>query len=166
VPSTASPAAVYDALSDPTTHLLWAGERSSHKRFRLLSMDAAPGPAGVGDRFSSSGANMNGTFHDSSVVVEADRGERFGFDTDSTLDRTHGEELHVVFTHRYEIRPQGGGTVISYTCETRPQNYVPYWLKPGVRRMTRMNVERMMRANMANLAGMAEEAAAVGQLPR
>lgn len=158
VPSVASPEAVYDVLSDPRTHLTWAGEQSPRKGFRLLTMDAVPRPAVVGDRFSSSGANVNGTFHDTSVVVEADRGERFGFDTESTLDRKHGERLHVLFAHRYELRA-AGGTLISYSCETRPQNYVPYWLKPGMRRMTRMNVEHMMRANMRNLAAMAEAGA-------
>jgi len=157
--SAAPPDAVYDVLSDPTTALTWAGERSPRKGFRLLTMDAAPRPAAVGDRFSSTGANINGTFHDASVVVEAARGERFGFDTESTLDRKHGRELHQRFAHRYELRPADGGTLISYSCETRPQNYVPYWLKPGIRGPMRMNVEHMIRLNLRNMASMAETAA-------
>jgi len=162
VSSAASPELVYDVLSDPTTALTWAGERSPRKGFRLLTMDAAPRPAVVGDHFSSTGANINGTFHDASVVVEADRGERFGFDTESRLDRKHGQELHIRFAHRYELSAAEGGTRISYSCEARPQNYVPYWLKPGIRGPMRMNVEHMIRANLRNLARMAEAGAAVG----
>jgi hypothetical protein len=158
VTSPAAPAAVYEILADPRTHLVWAGERSPRKKFRLLTMDAPAGPAGIGDRFSSSGANINGTFHDSSVVVVADRAERFGFDTDSTLDRSHGREWHVRFTHRYEISHSNGGSRISYACEVRPQNYVPYWLKPGIRTVMRRNVEFMIRKNLENLSVMAEAA--------
>jgi hypothetical protein len=85
VRSTASPEAVYDVLSDLRTHLAWAGEQAPDKAFRLLSMDAPSRPVTVGDQFSSSGANVNGTFHDRSTVVQAERGVRFGFDTESTL---------------------------------------------------------------------------------
>ena len=90
VASEASPAALYDALADLGTHLEWAGKEAPRKSFRLLSMDAPSRLAAVGDTFASSGDNGNGTFHDRSVVVEADPGLRFGFDTDSTLERKHG----------------------------------------------------------------------------
>jgi hypothetical protein len=153
--SEAPPDAVYDILSDPTSHLVWAGEEAPREDFRLLSMDAAPRSATVGDRFSSTGANSNGTFHDGSDVVEAARGSAFGFDTGSTLERKHGKTWHARFTHRYSIEPSADGTLISYTCEVWPQNYVPWWLKPGLRSMTLFMVQRMMRRNLGNLAAMA-----------
>jgi|GEM_PF-2474081 hypothetical protein len=159
VPSKASPEAIYEVLSDLNTHLAWAGERSPTKNFRLLTMEAPWGSAAVGERFSSVGENGNGKFHDRSVVVEAERDARFGFDTESTLERKHGREWHARFATRYAIQPSGDGAVVSFTCEVRPQNYVPYWLKPGMRAMTRAVVQRMVRKNMQNLASMAEAAA-------
>jgi len=60
------------------------------------------------------------------------------------------------------VLSQTGGSVLSYSCGARPQNYVPYWLKPGMRGVTRMNVERLMRKNMENLTAMAEAKAAAG----
>ena len=158
VPSKASPEAVYDLLSDLRSHLVWAGERAPDKSFRLLDMDAPARPAMGGDRFSSSGANVNGTFHDYSTVVQAQRGACFGFDTDSTLERRHGRTWHGRFGHRYALGRSTDGTVISYSCEVRPQNYVPYWLQPGIRAMTRAMVQRAMRRNLANLAEMAARA--------
>src|SRR5438309_10074071 len=90
ISSKASGKAVYDVLSDPNTHLVWAGKQAPRKDFRLLTMEAPSGSATVGTEFSSSGASSrNGepAFFDHSIVVEADRGARFGFDTDSTLKR-------------------------------------------------------------------------------
>jgi hypothetical protein len=154
--STASPEAVYDVLSDLRMHLDWAGEQAPDKAFRLLTMDAPSRPVTVGDRFSSSGANINGTFHDRSTVVQAERGMRFGFDTESTLERKHGKTWRARFGHRYALGRSNDGAVVSYTCEVRPQNYVPYWLRPGMRPVTRVMVQRAMRRDLANLAKMAE----------
>jgi hypothetical protein len=117
----------------------------------------------VGDRFSSSGANPNGTFHDRSTVVQAERGARFGFDTESTLERRHGATWQARFGHRYAIGRSGaGGAVVSYSCEVRPGNYVPYWLRPGLRAATRVIVQRAMRRNLGNLVTMAERGSGVG----
>jgi polyketide cyclase/dehydrase/lipid transport protein len=160
VASKASPAALYDALADLGTHLEWAGKEAPRKSFRLLSMDAPSRLATAGDTFSSSGDNGNGTFHDRSVVVEADPGRRFGFDTDSTLDRKHGKVWKARFAHRYTIEATGTGSVLTYDGEVRPQNYVPYWLRPVVRRMTRTMVNRMIRSNLENLSKAAAPAAA------
>ncbi|HEY7282750.1 MAG TPA: SRPBCC family protein, partial [Actinomycetota bacterium] len=152
VRSDASPGALYDTLADLTTSLEWGGKDAPRKTFRLLSMDAPSRLAKVGDTFTSSGENGNGTFHDRSSVVEADPGRRFGFDTDSTFERTHGKTWYARFAHRYTIEPSGTGSVLAYDGEVRPQNYVPYWLRPVVRRMTRVMVNRMIRANLVNLA--------------
>jgi hypothetical protein len=158
--SSASPAAVYAALADIRTHLVWAGEEAPKKKFRLLSMEGAAHRATVGDRFSSTGANIVGTFHDRSVVVEARPDSRFGFDTDSTLERNHSKALQARFTHRYAIDPSAdGGASITYVCEAFPLNYVPWWLRPGMRPMTRFNVQRLMTAHLRNLSHMAETAA-------
>jgi Polyketide cyclase / dehydrase and lipid transport len=154
--SAASPEALYDVLADVTTHRVWGGEKAPRKSFRLLTMEAAARPAAVGDTFASTGANSNGTFHDRSVVVEAERGVRFGFDTDSRLDRKHGRELHARFEHRYTIERDGAGSKVTFRSSVFPQNYVPYWLRTGMRPMTRRMVNRMMAANLRNAAAMAE----------
>jgi hypothetical protein len=157
VRSDASPAEIYDALSDLRTHLVWAGEEAPKRTFRLLSMEAAAHRATVGERFASSGANIVGTFHDRSVVVESTPDSRFGFDTDSTLERKHTKALQARFTHRYAIEPSAdGGAVLTYVCEAFPVSYVPWWLRPGMRSMTRFNVQRLMTAHLRNLVRMTE----------
>ena len=156
VMSKASPEAIYEVLSDPSTHLVWAGERARKKNFRLLTMEAPSRSATVGERFSSVGENGNGRFHDESTVVEAERATRFGFDTDSTLERKHGKAWRSLFATRYAIEPVDGGAVISFISEVRPQNYVPYWLKPGIRSLVRVGTQKLVRRNMENLANMAE----------
>jgi hypothetical protein len=83
VHSTASPDAIYDVLADPRAALEWGGRQAPKKDFRLLSMDAPPGPLTVGDMFSSTGANINGEFHDTSTVVEAEPGARASGSTPS-----------------------------------------------------------------------------------
>jgi Polyketide cyclase / dehydrase and lipid transport len=162
VRSAASPEAIYDVLADPRAALEWGGREAPKKSFRLLTMDAPAGPLVVGDTFSSTGANINGEFHDTSTVVEAEPGARFGFDTESTLIRKHVKTWHVRFTHRYSLVSTPEGTEIDYTSEVRPTNYIPWWLRPGMRSMTRKQVPRMMRKHLANLAAMATVAAARG----
>ena len=156
VASTAAPEALYDVISDLRTHLVWGGEQAPSKGFRLLSMDAPAGPAHVGDRFSSTGANGRMTFHDRSTVVEAERPGRFGFDTESRLERGHVRAFESSVSTRYEIEPSAGGSTITHTSEVRPGNYVPYWLRPGMRRMARAMVQPKMRRHVRNLAAMAE----------
>jgi len=163
VTTTATPEAVYDVLADLRTHLVWAGEEAPATNFRLLTMDAPDRPAQAGDTFSSTGSadgKARQQFHDRSTVVVAERPRRFGFDTEATLHRAHAKTWHANFRTRYGIEPApGGGSVITHTSEVRPGNYVPYWLRAGVRRMTRSMVERSMRRNLANLARMAEHEA-------
>jgi len=159
VTTKASPQAVYDVLADLRTHARWAGEQSPNKKFHLLRIDAPARAATVGDSFSSDGINSNGTFHDRSTVVQADPASRFGFDTDSTLDRKHGKPLHVRFQHRYVIERSSDGAVVRYTCQAWPQNYIPYWLRRGMRPMTRRMVDSMMRKNLQGLAALTESGA-------
>ncbi|HYF11542.1 MAG TPA: SRPBCC family protein [Actinomycetota bacterium] len=157
VTSKAPPDAVFDTIVDLRAHLEWSGERAASDTFKLLDLDAPEGPALVGTEFTSSGAADNGTFHDRSVVSEASRPGVFVIDTDSRLDRKRGETWHVHFTHRYDVEPEGGGSRITYTETISRVNYVPYWLKWGVRTIFRPYVNRADRKQLANLARLAEE---------
>jgi hypothetical protein len=156
--SHANPATVLDVLRDLPAHLEWGGTRSAQKTFRLLSLDAPTTPATVGTRFSSTGANMNGTFHDTSVVTLAEPFV-FEFETVSRLDRRHGAEFRVHFVHRYELEPDGAGSRIVYSCRGRDGNYVPYWLRPGLRAMTRSMVNRAMTRQLRLLAQLTDDRA-------
>jgi uncharacterized protein YndB with AHSA1/START domain len=162
ITSAASPEAVYDALVDLRSHLRWAGQEAKHKSFKLLTIQAPSEPARVGTTFSSTGENGNGVFHDSSTVTEAEPGRRFAFDTSSELDRKHGKRWQVRFRHDYVLEPTPEGTRIRYSCEIRPQNYVPYWLKPGVKQLVKLSAGGWIRDNLRNLDRLAEEGARTG----
>jgi hypothetical protein len=151
---------VYDVVSDLATHRVWAGDHAPDKSFRLLSLDAPEGKATVGTRFTSTGANGNGTFHDASVVTEA-APYVFAFDTSSRLDRKHGEEWQVSFSHRYSVESTGVGSVLHYSCRVHDGSYVPYWLHPMARPLTRIFVQRLMTKNLRVLLRLAEERSAV-----
>jgi hypothetical protein len=157
VTSSASPQVVYDTIADLRNHLDWSGERASNEKFKLLELEAPQGPTAVGTSFSSSGAADNGTFHDRSVVTQASSPERFVIETDSHLDRTRGKPWEAHFSHRYDVRPQGEGSRIVYTETIERVNYVPYWLKPVVRSLFKVYVNRAERRQLTNLARLAEE---------
>lgn len=160
VTTNATPQSVYDVLLDLPSHLEWAGRRAKHKTFRLLELDAPSAPATVGTRFRSSGANDNGTFHDEAVVTVAEP-YALTFEVSSRLDRKHGEEWRAHFVHSYRVEPATGGSTVSYHCVVRDGSYVPYWLKPGFRRVTRKMVNSLVTQQMRNLAALAEEREAV-----
>jgi hypothetical protein len=159
VTSTAPPQTVYDTIADLRNHLDWSGDRASSQTFKLLSLDAPDGPAAVGTAFTSSGAADNGTFHDSSVVTEATRPRTFVIETDAHLDRKRGKPWDAHFIHRYDIAPEGEGSLITYTETIERVNYVPYWLQPVVRSLFKVYVNRADRKQLANLARLAEERA-------
>lgn len=148
--------AVYDILADISTHAMWGGEQTGDKRFRLLTLQAPGERAGVGSRFSSTGVVMMGTFHDASVVVEASRAAVFAFHTHATLDRKHRATWHAAFDHRYIIENAGEETLIRYTCDVHPRNYVPFWFSRLARPMTRWSLQRVIGRCVRNLAAMAE----------
>ncbi len=159
--TTAVPAEVlYDVLALVPTHLSWAGEQAKHKTFKLLTLEAPAEVATVGTTFSSTGENGNGVFHDRSTVTLADPGKGFAFETASHLDRKRGKGWDVQFRHRYELSESAEGTRVHYTCEVRPGNYVPYWLKPGVKQVVRFGTRGWMRDNLTNLARLAEQSTA------
>lgn len=161
VRSAAGPAAVYAVLANPATHLEWAGDQAPDKGFRLLTLDAAGGPAAVGTTFASTGAGGKSsamTFHDTSTVTEAVPWTSFAFDTDAELVRKRRPAWQARFVHRYALEPEGAGTMVAYTCQVYPLNYRPFWLHPIVRPATAKMIPRAMRKNMENLARMAERA--------
>jgi Polyketide cyclase / dehydrase and lipid transport len=158
-----SPDAVYALLSDPNSHLVWAGEQAPNPAFKLLAIEGATVPATVGTTWKSTGANSkdgSSTFHDVDTVVRADPGKAFGFDAEAKLDRKNGKTWYCHFEHRYTIEPRAGGSTIIYNCDVFPKNYTPYWLFPMMKPMTRLLVNGTHRKHMKNLARMAAETTA------
>jgi hypothetical protein len=155
----AAPAAVWDTVVDLPSHLIWSGERAADDTFKLLELESASRTAVVGTRFSSSGANFNGTFRDRSVVTEASRPSTFVIETDATLERTRGRTWEAHFVHRYDITAEGSGSRITYTETIDRMNYVPYWLSWWARPLFRPLVNNADRKQLRNLASLAEERA-------
>jgi hypothetical protein len=153
--SSAPPQVVYETISDLRNHLDWSGERASSQTFKLLSIEAPDGPAAVGTTFTSSGAADNGTFRDRSEVTVATAPSAFVIETDAHLDRKRGRPWDAHFIHRYDVAPEGSR--ITYTETIERVNYVPYWLKPGVRSVFKVYVNRADRKQLENLARLAEE---------
>jgi hypothetical protein len=155
--STAPPEVVYDVIADLRNHLVWSGEHAESDGFKMLSLDAPVGPATVGTTFTSTGTAGKDTFHDRSVVTEASRPHRFVIETDARLERRRAKTWLVHFSHRYDVLPDGTGSRIVYTETAERVNYVPYWLKPGIRTIFRPFVNRADRKQLRNLARLAEE---------
>jgi hypothetical protein len=153
----APPQVVYDTVADLRAHLEWSGERASDEHFKLLTLDAPGGTARVGTEFTSTGANFNGTFHDRSVVTEADPPSGYAIETHARLDRRRGKTWEVRFLHRYDIRSEGEGSVIVYTDTADHMNYVPYWLRFWMRPITRAAIHKGDTKQLENLARLAEE---------
>ena len=148
---------MYDVVVDLSAHLEWSGARASDDTFKLLTLEAPPGPAAVGSSFRSTGANFNGVFHDRSLVTGASRPSSFVIETNAHLERDHGRPWDVHFEHRYDISPAGGGSKITYTETIDRVNYVPYWLSWWARPIFRPLVNRADRKQLENLARLAEE---------
>lgn len=159
VTSSAPPRAVYETVTDLKAHLVWSGERASDDGFKLLTLEGPDGAAGLGTTFSSTGANFNGTFRDRSVVTEAAPPNLFVIQTEARLDRRRGKPWEVQFIHRYDIEADGDGSRITYTDTAYRMNYVPYWLQPWMRPITRMAIRKGDTQQLANLARLAEERA-------
>ncbi len=144
-------------VADLSAHLEWSGARASDETFKLLTLDAPPGPAAVGFSFTSTGANFNGVFHDRSVVTGTSRPSSFVIETDAHLERNRGQPWDAHFEHRYDIEPAGDGSRITYTETIDRVNYVPYWLAWWARPIFRPLVNRADRKQLENLARLAEE---------
>ena len=157
VTSKAPPEAVYDVIADLRNHLEWSGERADSDGFKMLTLDAPQGPAPVGTTFTSTGSAGKDTFHDRSVVTEASRPYRFVIETDARLERRRAPTWEAHFSHRYDVTPDGEGSRITYTETIERVNYLPYWLKPGIRTIFRPLVNSADRKQLRNLARLAEE---------
>ena len=160
VTSTASPEAVFDVIADLRNHLIWSGERAESDGFKMLTLEAPPGPATVGTTFTSSGSAGKDTFHDRSVVTEVAPPRTFVIETDARLERRNAKTWEAHFSHRYDVLPDGSGSRIVYTETIERVNYLPYWLKPGIRTIFKPWVNRADRKQLRNLAGLAEERSA------
>ena len=157
VTSSASPEAVFDVIADLRNHLIWSGERAESDGFKMLTLEAPPGPAAVGTTFTSSGSAGKDTFHDRSVVTEVSPPRTFVIETDARLERRKAKTWEAHFSHRYDLLPEGSGSRIVYTETIERLNYVPYWLKPVIRTIFRPLVNRADRKQLRNLARLAEE---------
>jgi len=160
---TAAPAeAVYDLLADPASHLIWAGERQGSSS-RLLTIDAPPAPIGVGDEFSTTGADPMGGFADRSVVTEATRPSAFEFVTEATLTTKKGASSVWTNVHRYELEPTAGGCRIAYTLRVTRISDLPGMLRifnwPVLSSMGVRAASGLAEKGAANLASLAEERA-------
>jgi len=160
VTSTAAPEAVFDVIADLRNHLIWSGERAESDGFKMLTLDAPEGLTTVGTTFTSSGSAGKDTFHDRSVVTEVSRPRTFVIETDAHLERRNAETWEAHFSHRYDVLPEGSGSRIVYTETIERVNYLPYWLKPGIRTIFRPFVNRADRKQLRNLSRLAEERSA------
>ncbi|MGA7989188.1 MAG: SRPBCC family protein [Candidatus Dormiibacterota bacterium] len=111
----APPEAVYDTLADLRTHLLWGGDEQAGS-FRLLSLDAPDGAAGVGASFSTTGSIPMSVrrWSDRSTVTIAQRPATFEFVTEATVQRGR-RPMRATYRHRYEIAAAAGGADVTYT---------------------------------------------------
>ena len=157
VSSAAPPETVFEVVSDLPAHLVWSGERAKDQTFKLLDLESDEDRVRVGTTFRTTGANFNGTFHDRSVVDEVERPSRLVIETEASLERKRGATWNVDFRHTYDIRPEGSGSRITYTDAIWRVNYVPYWLQPWLRPITRMVIHSGDTKQLTNLARLAEE---------
>ena len=114
VPCAAPPQAVYDVLADLRTHVVWGGETYGAKIQHLLAIDCPFEPATAGTEFRSVGYTSHGVWRDHSTVIEATPPSSFEFVTTGTMQST--PPFHGSWVHRYEIEPDGAGSVITYHC--------------------------------------------------
>ena len=155
---------VYDLLADLRSHLGWSGERMP-KTFRLLSMDAPPGPARVGTEFRSMGADgKKARWHDRSVVTEATRPTVFEFVTEGRREADPGTQpIEVTTVARYEITPRGDRCEVLYVG--RPTRFTgpPGWMRAVQTPLVRWVVWRVgnayARKGFRSLIAIAEERA-------
>ena len=154
--------AVYDLLGDLPSHLEWGGRRQKSKKFRLTSIEATEGPAGVGSEFRTTGQDPAGRFTDSSVVTEATRPEVFEFVTEARLQPKRGEILEWTNVHRYEITRRGTGSEVAYGVRVMRLSRMPWWTKRWARGLAQKISGSYARSGLRGLVHMAEESAGAG----
>jgi hypothetical protein len=161
--SAASTSTVYELLADPASHVVWGGERQG-PRSRLLTMEAPPAPIGIGDEFSTTGADPMGGFADRSVVTDATPSSTFEFVTEATFTTKKGASSVWTVVHRYALVPTAQGCRISYTLRITRISDLPGVLRifnwPVLSPIAVRASSSMSRKGVENLAAMAEERAA------
>jgi len=160
----AKPEDVYDLLADLKTHLDWAGARQSSD-FRLLSLEAPPGPATVGTTFSSTGTIPMSVrrWKDSSTVTAADRPRTFEFITDARAGDRNA--MTARYRHRYEISSDPAGSRVSYSLtELAIAHPMLRMALVGMRQMTwRVAIPMFAGRGFRNLLTLAAERAAAAE---
>jgi hypothetical protein len=158
-PSRASANTVYDLLEDLQSHLEWAGRRQLETT-RLLTLQAPPGPAGVGTEFLSTGSDGKmARWTDRSVVTEATRPQVFEFVTEGRREGKPGSRPWLsTAVHRYEITPASVGCRVRYTQELTQLAGAPrIMLAPGISRIVFRISAKYMRRGFDGLLALAEE---------
>ena len=157
----ASAEIVFVLLADLQSHLEWGGRRQLETT-RLLTMDAPPGPAGVGTEFVTTGSDGKvARWSDRSVVTEATRPNVFEFVTEGRREGKPGSRPWL-FTavHRYEIASESDGCRVTYTQElTRVAGAPRILLAPGISRIVFRISAKYMRRGFDALLALAEERA-------
>ena len=154
----ASPAAVYDVLSDLSTHLDWAGKRQ-YRGFRLLSLRGT-GPVETGTEFTSVGSipMARSRWENINEVVEARRPEVLEFHTEAVVVWRTGKRTEARYEHRYETSSDGTGSRVVYRLRQTAITNPPLRMRaPLMRAMThRVMIPRFCRRGFANLLRSAE----------
>lgn len=160
--SAVSPQAVYDVLSDPSTHATWAGVPPKRK-VGLVAIDAPTGEAMVGTEWTSTGLDPMGGFADRSVVTQATRPSRFEFVTEARLTTKRGDRSDWTNVHRYELRGDGEGCVIAYSFRIARISALPGMLRifnvPGLSGLAVKASTAVARRGVERLAAAAEQRA-------
>jgi len=160
-PCSAPPDVVYDFLADLGTHMTWAGKQQTSD-FRLLSLEAPAGPAGVGTTFTSTGTipMSSRRWEDRSKVTKAERPNTFEFVTAATARGTR-RSMEATYRHRYEIAATPGGSKVSYSMtQLTMSNPLLRLGLPVVRTMTwQLGIPFMAGRGFRNLLAIAEKRA-------
>jgi len=151
----AKPEAVYDLLADLRSHIEWGGTRQ-RRAFRLVSLDAPPGPVTVGTSFFSTGTIPMSRRHwsDRSTVTVADRPQKFEFTTHASAGA--GIPMIAAYTHRYEISPEAGGSRVTYRMTQLSIKNPILRLGPAMSRMTWLMMPMFAGRGLRNLIALAE----------
>jgi hypothetical protein len=152
---------VYDLLADLPSHLDWAGLRQLETT-RLLTMEAPPGPAGVGTEFVTTGSDGKAArWTDRSVVTEATRPEVFEFVTEGKREGKAGSRPWLATAiHRYVIVPEPSGCRVTYTEDLTRMEGAPRLLFGTVlHRLVFRMAAKYMRRGFDGLLALAEERA-------
>jgi hypothetical protein len=116
--------------------------------------------------FTSTGVVPPGKFSDRSVVTAAEPPRVFEFRTRSALAWGRHKSWEMVL-HRYAVTPTVGGSRVSYAFRSTgpqpPEARMRVMLAtPGLRRLFRAKVRRLLQRGLDNMLRLAEARAATG----